>query len=114
VKKVSRPSRTGDGHQTYSVDLDVIIDVLRLDGQQQRSEPFERSEISADPEEVHLPQSRTGSLRVVHAVPDTLKNGRERSDTDTSTAEDGDFELEHILRGRTERTVNVDSGKNLT
>lgn len=114
MKTVSRPLKASDEHKTYGVDLDVIIDILRLDSQQQRSEPFEGSEVSANPEEVDLPQSRTGSLRVVHAVPDTLKNGRERSDTDTGTAEDGDFELEHILRGRTERTVNVDSGKNLT
>lgn len=114
MKKVSRSSRASYGHKTYGVDLDVIIDILRLDSQQQRSEPFERSEVSADPEEVDLPQSRTGSLRVVHAVPDTLKNGRERCDTDTGTTENGDFELEYILRGRTERTINVDSGKNLT
>lgn len=39
---------------TYGVDLDVVVDILRLDGEQKGTEPLERSEISANPEEVHL------------------------------------------------------------
>jgi hypothetical protein len=80
------------------VNLDMVINILSLDGQKQRSEPFERSEISANPEEVDLPETRA-ALGVVHPVPDTLQDGRERRDTDTSTYEHGDFKFEHILGG---------------
>lgn len=100
-------------HKTYSMDLDVVIDILGLDRQEQRSEPLERPKISANPEEVDLSQSSAGSLRVVHAVPDTLENGSERRDTNTGTTEYGDFELEYVLGGGTEGSVNVDAGEDL-
>jgi hypothetical protein len=47
--------RAADEHKTYGMDLDVVIDILCLNSQQQRPEPFKRPEISADPEEVYLP-----------------------------------------------------------
>lgn len=52
-------------------------------------------------------------MRVVHAVPDTLENGGERRDTNTGTTEYGDFELEYVLGSGTERSVDVDAGKDL-
>jgi hypothetical protein len=52
-------------------------------------------------------------LRVVHAVPNTLEDGGERCNTNTGTAKYCNFELEHVLRCGTERSVNVDTGQNL-
>jgi hypothetical protein len=90
----------------------VIFQVLSFDSEQKRAEPFEGAEITANPEEVHLPQSCT-TLGVVHAVPDTLKNGGEGCDTDTGTDEHSDFEFEHVLRCRAEGTVDVDTRQDL-
>lgn len=45
----------GKKRGTHSVNLNVVVNILSLDSQKQRSEPFERSKISADPEEVNLP-----------------------------------------------------------
>jgi hypothetical protein len=98
--------------RTYGVDLNMILKILRFNSQQQRPEPLERPEISADPEEVDLAQTRP-ALRVVHAVPDALENGSEWGNTDTGTDQDGDFELEHVLGGGSERSVDIDSGENL-
>ncbi len=94
------------------MNLDVVLKILSFDGQKKGTEPFERTEISADPEEVHLPQSGA-ALGIVHAVPDALENGGERCDTNTSTNENSNFELEHIFGGRTEGAINVYAGKNL-
>lgn len=91
----------------------MVIDILSLNSQEQRTEPLKGAEISANPEEVNLPQTSARSLRVVHAVPDTLEDGGERSNTNTCTAKHGNFELEHIFGGGTKRSVNVDTGKNL-
>ena len=109
---VSEPSQSSRLRVTYGVDLNVVVNILRLDSQKQRSEPLEGAKISANPEKVDLPQS-SASLRVVHAVPDTLKNGGERSDTNTGTTEYGNLKLEHILGSGTKGTVNIDSGENL-
>lgn len=50
------------------VDLDVVVHILSLDGEEERTEPFEGTEITADPEEIDFPE--TGLLLgVVHAVP---------------------------------------------
>ena len=97
---------------TYGVDLDVVVKILRLDSQQQRPEPLERAEISANPEEVDLSETRP-ALGVVHPVPDTLQNRSEGRNTNTGTDQDGDFELEHVLGSGTERTIDVDSRENL-
>jgi hypothetical protein len=94
------------------MDLDTVIVVLGLNSQEQRPEPLKGSEISAHPEEVYFAKPRA-SLRVVHAVPDTLEDGCERRDTNTSTNEHSNFELEDVFRGGAEGTVNVDTGKDL-
>jgi hypothetical protein len=95
--------------RTYGVDLNVVIDILGFDGQEERSEPFKGAEISADPEEVDLPQAGT-ALRVVHPVPDTLENGGKWRDTNTGTNQYGNFKLENILGCRTEWSIDVHSG----
>lgn len=93
------------------VDLDALVDVLRLDGEQQRAEPLEGPKVSAHPEEVHLCETRL-ALRVVHAVPDGLENRRERRDSDTGSDEHRDLVLEHILGRGAERSVDVHAGEN--
>lgn len=70
--------------RAYGVDLDMVVDVLRLNRQEERSEPFEGAEISADPEEVYLSEP-CASLRIVHTVPDALQDGSEWRDTNTRT-----------------------------
>jgi hypothetical protein len=94
------------------VNLNMVIDILRLDREQQRTEPLKRAEIPANPEEVHFPQARA-ALRVVHAVPDALEDGRERRDSNTGTDEDSDFELEHVLGGGAKGAIDVDTGQDL-
>lgn len=91
------------------VDLDAAVDVLGLDGQQQRPEPLERAEVAADPEEVHLGQPRL-LLRVVHPVPDGLEDRRERRHADARSAQHRHLVLEHVLRGRPEGAVDVHPG----
>jgi hypothetical protein len=98
--------------KAYGVDLNVVVDILGLDSQEERSEPLKGTEISADPEEVDLPQARA-TLGVVHPVPDTLQNRGEWRDTNTGTDQYGNFELEHILGCRTKWTIDVHSGQNL-
>jgi len=93
------------------MDLDMIIQILRLDGEQQRPEPLKRPKVTANPEEIHLAQARL-ALRVIHAVPDTLQNRSERSHTDTGAHEDSDLKLEHVFGRGTERAVNVDARQN--
>lgn len=92
------------------VNLDAVVHVLRLDGQQQRAEPLKRPKVSADPEEVDLAQARL-LLRVVHAVPDGLEDGGERGDSYTGADENGHLVLEDVLGGRSEGPVDVDSGQ---
>src|SRR5688572_28055812 len=78
------------------VNLNATLHILCLNGEEKRAEPFKRTEVTADPEEVYL--GKTGLLLgVVHAVPDRLQNRGEGSDTNTGTHEDGDFVLEHIF-----------------
>ena len=69
---------------TYSVDLDTVLKILRFDGQKQRPEPLKRPEISADPEEVYLPEPRL-ALGIIHPIPDTLEDRCKRRDTNTRT-----------------------------
>jgi hypothetical protein len=97
---------------SYCVDLNMIVKILSFDSQEQRPEPLKRAEISANPEKVHFSEA-SAALRVVHPVPDTLEDRSERCHTDTGTDQYSDFELEHIFRGRTERTVDVNSRENL-
>lgn len=90
----------------------MVVQILCLNSQQQRSEPLERPEISANPEEVDFTQAGA-ALRVVHPVPDTLQDGSEGRDTDTCTDEDGDLEFEHVFGGGAKGAVYVDAGEDL-
>lgn len=88
------------------MDLDASVDVLRLDGHEQRPEPLERAEVAADPEEVHLGQPRL-LLRVVHPVPDGFEDAREGGDADAGAAEDRDLVLEDVFGRGPEGPVDV-------
>ena len=102
---VGRVVRLNLGREV-GVDLDAVVKVLLLDGEEQRAEPLKGAKVTADPEEVDLSQARS-LLGVVHAVPDGLEDGGEGGHTDTGTDEDGDLVLEDILRGRSKGTINV-------
>lgn len=54
---VSKVVSRGSNRSTYCVDFDLMLSVLIFDGLEERLEPFERSKISAHPEEIHLLQS---------------------------------------------------------
>jgi hypothetical protein len=79
------------------VNLNVVFCILRFDRKKQRPEPLERSEISANPEKVHLPQPRA-ALWVVHPVPDALQDGGKRRHTNTGAHQYSDLKLEYVLR----------------
>jgi hypothetical protein len=98
--------------ETYGVDFNMVVQILGFNGKQEGAEPFERSEISADPEEVHFPQP-CAALREVHAVPDTLQDTCKRRDTNTCTNKYSDFKLEHVFGSGTEGPVDVDTGQDL-
>ncbi|KFY06156.1 hypothetical protein V491_08819 [Pseudogymnoascus sp. VKM F-3775] len=74
----------------------MIIHILRLNSEQQATEPLETTKVPADPEEVDLAQPRL-LLWVVHPVPDALEDGGEGGDADTGTDEYGGFVLEDVF-----------------
>lgn len=88
-----------------SVDLDEMADILSLDGQKKRAEPFKRSKVTANPEEIHLVETRL-LLRIVGTVPDGLEDAGEGSDTDTGTHKNGYFVFEDVFGSGTVGTVN--------
>ena len=90
------------------MDLDVIIKVLGLDGHEERPKPFERTEISTDPEEVYLSKPRF-LLGGIHAVPNTLKNRGEGCNSNASTHKDGNLVLEDIFGSTPKRSIDVNS-----
>ena len=59
--------------EAYSMDLYMTVHILCFNRHKQRPKPFERSKVSANPEEIHLPQPSL-LFRVIHTVPDTLEN----------------------------------------
>lgn len=90
------------------MDLDVDIHILRLDGHEQRSEPFKRPEVFTDPEKVYLSKP-CFLLGVVHAVPDALENRGEWCNSNSSTHEDSDLVLEDIFGSTPKRSIDIDS-----
>lgn len=78
---------------------------LRLERRQQRLEPLERARVLAHPDELHAAQAPR-RVRAVAQVPDVLQDRRPRGDADTRADEDGDFVLEHVLRGGTVGSVD--------
>ncbi len=91
----------------------MIIQVLRLDSRQQRTEPFKRVEITTDPEEVDLPETSL-LLGIVHPVPDTLQDRGERGHADTGADQRHHLILEHVFGRAAEWSVDVQTWKNLT
>ena len=76
---------------------------------QEGLEPTKRWRITADPEELNTLQSTEVTFPL--AVPNVLKNGSEWRYTNTSTDEQHGLVVQEVLRRRTERTVDHDSGK---
>lgn len=86
----------------------MVIHILRFDSHEQRSEPFERTKVSAHPEEINLAKSSL-LVRVVHPIPDALEDRSEWCHTDAGTNEYCDLILEDILGSATKRTIDIDS-----
>lgn len=107
-----RTKTTPRKKKTHRVNLNVIVHVLRLNRQQQRPKPFKRVEVTTDPEEIDLPQARL-LPRVRHPVPDALEDRRERRHADARPDQHRHLVLEHILRRRAERSVDVQSRQDL-
>lgn len=94
------------------VDVDakeVGIHLGSFDFLEQTLEPTERRSIPADPEEFNTAESTERALLL--PVPDVLEDGGKGSYTNTSTDEDSDFRVEHILGGSTIGTINADDGQ---
>lgn len=90
--------------------LNLILQILRLNRKQKTPEPLKTSKIPTNPKEIHLPQPRL-SLRILHPIPNTLQNARERGYADAGADEDCDFELEDVFGGGAEGAVDVDAGE---
>jgi hypothetical protein len=69
---------------TYCMDFNAALKILPLDGEEQRTEPLERSKITTDPEKVDFSQP-CSFLREVHAVPNALKDRCKGGDANSST-----------------------------
>lgn len=94
------------------VDTDaeeVGISLGGLDFLEKTLEPTEGRSITADPEE--LDTAERADIAPLLAVPDVLKDRSEWRNTDTSTDQDGDLAVEHILGGSTEGTIDSDGGE---
>ncbi len=97
---------------THSVDLDVVVQVLGLDGEEERPEPLERAEVAADPEEVNFAQA-SPALRIVQTIPYALQDGSKRCDANSRSDKHRNLELEDVFRSASERAVDEDSWENL-
>lgn len=95
------------------MDLDRAIHVLSFNRHEKRPEPFKRTIVSTDPEEVDFPKSCL-SLWVIHPVPDTLQNRCEWCHTNPSAYQYGYLILEHVLRRTSERSVDIHSWQDFT
>jgi len=94
------------------VDVDtqeVGIGLSSLNFGQETLEPTERGSITANPEEFDA--TKRPAIALSLTVPDILKDGRKRSDTNTGSDQNGNLDVENILSRGTERTVDADLGK---
>lgn len=98
------------GASTYRVDLDVAVHILRFDGHEQRPEPFERSKVSAHPEEIHFPEPGL-LLGVIHPIPDALEDRSKGGHSDARAHEHGHFVFENILRRAAKGSIHIDAGE---
>lgn len=95
------------------MNLNAVLKILRFNSRQQRTEPLQGPEVTADPEEVHLAEA-SSLLGEVHPVPYTLQNGCKGSDTNTSSHQEGNLILEYIFRCTPKRTIDVDTGQHFS
>lgn len=95
--------------RAYSMNFDVVLQILSLDSQKQRAEPLERSEISTHPEKVDFPQPCL-FLWVVEPVPDAFEDAGKWRDADTRSNKDGHFVFEDVFGCGPKWTIDVDSG----
>ena len=88
-------------HVKCVTHLNVVVQILLLDGVQEGVEPLRRPEIADDPDEVHLGQSRRlVGVRPVSSVPDVFQDTSEWCDTDTGSHEHSDFVLSDVMSNR--------------
>lgn len=86
---------------------------LLLERGQQSLEPLERGGILANPEE--LDTAKTGWwVGTVAQVPNVLENGSPGSDTNTSTNQNSNLVLEHVLGGGSVRSIDLNRRHLLT
>src|SRR5271155_740248 len=98
---------------TYGVNLNNLQFILLFDGEEQLLEPLQAAKVSTNPEKVDLLQTHFLGVTRAHPIPYRLQDAGEGSDADTRADKDGRFEFEDILRGGSERAVNVDSWQDL-
>lgn len=82
---------------------------LRFQRGEQRLEPFERAGVLAHPDEFDTAET-LWRVRAQTQVVDGLENRRPRRDTNTSTDENRDFILKHVLSGSSIGSVDTESG----
>jgi len=87
----------------------LTIHLCSLDLLEQALEPPKRGSVTADPEEFDTTEGTKSTALL--PVPDVLKDGSERSDTDTSTNEDGYFGFEDVFSGSTVWAINANNGE---
>lgn len=87
--------------------LALTVGLCSLDLLEESLEPTERRRVTTDPEEFYALEGTERALLL--AVPDVLENGRERSDTDTSTNEHSNLDVEDILSRSAVGTVNANA-----
>ena len=83
---------------------------MSLNVDKQVPEPLKRVHGGAEPIEVDLLEAE-GLVPGIFAVEDGLENGREGSDSDTSSNEETNLVGEHILTGRTKWTIHSNPGQ---
>jgi len=94
------------------VDVDtqkVGVHLGSFDFLEQTLEPTERRSIPADPKEFDTAERTERAFLL--PVPDVLEDRGEWSHTNTSTNENSDFGVEHILSGCTVGTINANNGQ---
>lgn len=84
--------------KAHSMNLNMVLQILCLDGQEKRAKPLKRSEISTHPEEVNFPQPRL-HLRVVEPIPDTLQDTGKWCNADTCANQNCNLVFKDVLRG---------------
>jgi len=85
-----------DFRRQVRVDLNMVVHVLGFDGEEERTEPFEGTKVTTDPEEVDFAETSL-LLRIVHAVPDGFEDGCKGRDSNTGTAKHGNLVFEDIF-----------------